>query len=298
MAHSIAIEHAPVEKRVRSVMPSACESGGCGGAPSPRRPAPPVFSDVFVNGAEIAPEAIAREMQHHPAENADAAWTAAASALVIRHLLLEEARRLDPTRALPGEGADDEALIATLLDREVEPALPTDTECRRVYEAERQRFRTADLLEASHVLIEPESDDDEAWTAAREHAAAIIGQVRDDDAAFAEAARAFSRCPSARQNGSLGQIRRGELVREVEGALFSLYPGTTAPQPVRSRFGWHVVRLHRRIEGETLPFEVMKPKIAEMLAARAWTVAASRLVARLVEAAEIEGVVVEPEIGR
>ncbi len=49
---------------------------------------------VSVNGVAIARDAIAREMQHHPAPKPIAAWQQAARALVIRELLLQEARRL------------------------------------------------------------------------------------------------------------------------------------------------------------------------------------------------------------
>ena len=49
---------------------------------------------ILVNGAEIPPAAVAAEMQYHPAPSRQQAWTAAATALVIRQLLLQEAARL------------------------------------------------------------------------------------------------------------------------------------------------------------------------------------------------------------
>ena len=63
---------------------------------------------VSVNGVAIARDAIAREMQHHPAPKPIAAWQQAARALVIRELLLQQARHLDvtPSRsATPKAGA-------------------------------------------------------------------------------------------------------------------------------------------------------------------------------------------------
>ena len=79
---------------------------------------------VFVNGREIAPEAIAAEAQHHPAPDADAAWQAAAEALVVRQLLLDEAERLaiDGASLTDAEGrplAAEEALIEALLADQV-----------------------------------------------------------------------------------------------------------------------------------------------------------------------------------
>ena len=78
--------------RQAPVMPSACASHGCGG-PEPDIPPPPTFGEVRVNGVEITPEAIAQEIQHHPAPDAETAWTEAARALAVRELLLQEARR-------------------------------------------------------------------------------------------------------------------------------------------------------------------------------------------------------------
>ena len=80
-------------QRPAPVMPGACASGGCGG-PEPMLPPPPSFGEVRVNGVEIAPEAIAREIQHHPAPDAETAWIEAARALAVRELLLQEALRL------------------------------------------------------------------------------------------------------------------------------------------------------------------------------------------------------------
>ena len=61
-------------------------------------------------------------------------------------------------------------------------------------------------------------------------------------------------------------------------------------EPVRSRFGWHVLRLQRRIPGRTLPYEVVRPKIAEMLEARSWTMASARYIAALAERGHVEGI--------
>jgi peptidyl-prolyl cis-trans isomerase C len=282
-----------------SGMPGACQTGGCGGGPEPRMPPPPSFGEVRVNGVEIEPDAIAEEIQHHPAPDAETAWTEAARALAIRELLLQEARR----RGLEAEPESDEAgrteapedaLIRALLEEAVVPEMPGEAECRRYYEARRERFRTPDLFEASHVLIEPEGEDDAAWAVAETQARAVIAEVRDNPTAFAEAARALSSCPSAHQGGSLGQVRRGELVPAVQAAIEALKPGETSREPVRSRFGWHAVRLERRIEGHVLPFEVVESKIGEMLGARSWSLAATRYVARLAAAAEVEGIAVEP----
>ena len=286
------------EQRPRPAMPSACETGGCGGGPEPSIPPPPSFGEVRINGVEIPPEAIAQEIQHHPAPDAETAWVDAARALAVRELLLQEARRLGiEADAETEEGGrtetEDDALIRGLLDTELSPQTATEDECRRYYEAQVHRFRTPDLFEAGHILIEPEGEDESSWDAAESQAREIAGGVGDDPRRFAEAARAFSKCPSARQDGSLGQIRRGELAASVQAGIEALGEGTTGREPVRSRFGWHVLRLHRRIEGRTLPFEMVRDRIADMLEARSWSVAAARYVGELASRSQVEGVLVD-----
>ncbi len=288
--------------RAAPVMPSACESHGCAGGPEPLLPPPPSFGEVRVNGVEIAPEAIAREIQHHPAPDAETAWVEAARALAVRELLLQEARRLgiEPEAEIDEAGraeAGDDALVRALLEEAVQPAVAGDTECRRFYEAHPERYRTPDLFEAAHILIEPEGGDESAWATAEARAVAIAAEVGDDPAAFAAAARAHSGCSSAQQDGSLGQIRRGELVGSVQAGLEALADGSTGREPVRSRFGWHVLRLQRRIEGRVLPFEIVQARIADMLEARSWSVEAARYVAALAARSAVEGVLIQAADG-
>jgi peptidyl-prolyl cis-trans isomerase C len=289
------------ELRLRPAMPGACETGGCGGGPEPSIPPPPSFGEVGVNGVEITPEAIAQEIQHHPAPDAETAWIEAARALAVRELLLQEARRLKIACDPEDEGGrietEEDALVRGLLEIEVNPEAPAESECRRYYEAQVQRFRTPDLLEAGHILIEPESDQDSALAAAEAEARAIAAAIGDDPKAFAQAARAFSKCPSSQQDGSLGQVRRGELAAPVQAGIEALEEGRTGREPVRSRFGWHVLRLHRRIEGQTLPFEMVKERIADMLEARSWSLAAARYVRELAARSQVDGVRIDAQDG-
>lgn len=303
MSKSPVIEYVELPARPEPVMPSACQSGGCGGtAPDPRlRPAPPSFGVVRVNGVEIDPEEIAQEIQHHPAPDGETAWQGAARALALRELLLQEAKRLGIAVASEEDDAGrqetpEDALIRMLLEQQLALTPVTVEECRRYYEGHLHRFRTPDLFEASHILIEAGGEDEASWQAAEAEARAILAELGNDPEVFAAVAREFSRCPTAQQGGSLGQIRRGELVESVQQALEAIPEGTTGREPIRSRFGWHLIRLQRKIPGQTLPFEAARERIAEMLEARAWTVAATRYVAELAQAAEVEGVLLDPAV--
>ena len=101
---------------------------------------------ITVNGRMIPREAIAREVQNHPAEKPILAWQAAARALVVRELLLQESARLD-IQAEPlsdPEGRSEtaeEAAMRVLIEREVVTPQPDEAACIRFYEQNRQRFR-------------------------------------------------------------------------------------------------------------------------------------------------------------
>ncbi len=271
--------------RPQPVMPSACESGGCGGSDAPVSVPLAIGGTVSIDGVEIGDEEIAREMQYHPAATGEEAWIEAARALVVRELLRQECSR----QGLEKDD-DEESGIQALLEAEVTAASPDEDECRQVYDAQRERFHTPDLFESAHILIEPEEDNDDNWAAARLKAERIIVELDGKAARFAAAARLHSSCTSAQQDGSLGQIRRGELVEAVERELEALGEGAISQTPIRSRFGWHILLLRKRIAGRQLPYDMVRDKIADMLEARSWTMEATRYIASLAADRKVAGV--------
>jgi peptidyl-prolyl cis-trans isomerase C len=254
---------------------------------------PPVA--VSVNGVAIGRDAIVREMQHHPAEKPIAAWQQAARALVIRELLLQRARQLEVApEPISGHNGrretDDEAVIRALIEREVKVPEPDDEACRRFYQRNQDQFRSPDIFEASHILFAALPADREAYAQARADAAAVLATLMDDRDCFAALARGYSRCPSAAQGGNLGQITAGQTTPEFEKALLALRPGELCAEPVATRYGFHVIRLDRKHEGRALPYEAVAGHIADYLRESVRRRADAQYVARLVMAAQIEGV--------
>ncbi|QCK85614.1 peptidylprolyl isomerase [Phreatobacter aquaticus] len=255
----------------------------------------PGRTPVSVNGQVIARDAILREARNHQSAQASEAWKAAATALVVKELLVQEARRLGVSGEAmdDGEGrreTDEEAAIRSLVDREVIVPTPTEAECRRYYAANAARFRSATLTEACHILLAASPEDGEARQAAEVLADQILAELKDDPARFGELAAAHSRCPSASQGGSLGQLTSGSTVPEFEAAMALIEPGTVSPMAIPTRFGLHIVRVARRIEGAALPFDLVRDRIAGYLASAVERRATAQYVARLVSAADIRGV--------
>jgi peptidyl-prolyl cis-trans isomerase C len=250
---------------------------------------------VSVNGVSIARDAIVREMQHHAAPKPIAAWQQAARALVIRELLLQRAHQLGvtPEPISDAEGrreTDDEAIMRALVEQEVTVPEPDDATCRRYYENNQNRFRSSDIYEAAHILFAALPADKVAHAQARAEAGAVLATLRENPDCFATMAQAYSRCPSAAQRGNLGQITAGQTTPEFEQALVALSPGELCAEPVATRYGFHIIRLDRKHEGRTLPYEVVAGRIADYLRESVRRRADAQYIARLVSAARIEGV--------
>ena len=245
---------------------------------------------ILVNATEIPATAIAAEMQFHPAQTREEAWHDAATALVIRTLLLQEADSLGITAddAEPDEGPD-EARVRALLAQQVHTPEPDDATCRRYFAANRRHFRSPDVYEAAHILFPAAPEDAAARTNAKQAAEQTLALLEKAPQQFAALARERSACPSGANGGLLGQQSRGDLVPEIETFIMAMEEGQICPVPVTSRFGVHVLRLDRRIDGADLPYEAVADTVAHHLAARSWQRAVSQYLRILAGRARIEG---------
>ena len=258
-----------------------------------RRPAPSP-PPISVNGTIISRAAITREVQYHPAATPAASFRLAAEALVLRELLLQEARHrgVEAARQVDGKGrreTEEEALIRALVEREVRVPEPQPDELRRYYHANLAKFRSPDIVEARHILVAAPASDAAAYAAARAKAEAMARLLAAAPDSFGELARLHSDCASAGEGGVLGQIVPGETTPEFEAALAAMTEGETTSSPVATRYGFHLIRIDRLIPGTVLPFDAVAPRIAAYLAERARRLATAQYMARLVSRARIAG---------
>jgi|CXWL01.1.fsa_nt_gi peptidyl-prolyl cis-trans isomerase C len=266
---------------------------GCSHGPIPAARRAATAPPIFVNGVAIAETAIAQEAQNHDAASGPEARAAAARALTIRELLLQRARALNltatPERDAAGqEETAEEALVRCVLEAEAPAPEPNEAECRRFYAVARARFTAPELYEASHILFAPVGEGAAAWAMAHERAANTINAIAAGGD-FSILAHTYSACSTAAEGGALGHLQAGDLAPEIEQALFALAEGSIGAKPVRTRHGWHVIRLDRCATAEPPPFEAVAPAIREALRARAWATSSARYVAELAGAARIEG---------
>jgi peptidyl-prolyl cis-trans isomerase C len=250
---------------------------------------------VKVNGVAIPRADIVREVQNHPAASPAAAWRAAARALVVRELLLQEMRKHDlaaePLSDNDGrQETTEEAQVRALIARDVLTPEPDQDSCRRYYEQNRRRFRSPDIYEACHILFAASRGDAEAYARARAQATQVLAELQKNPQAFADLARAHSACPSGALGGNLGQIVTRDTTPEFERALVALSPGMFSPIPVETRYGFHIIRLDRKHAGRELPYEAVAERIADYLRERVERRAVAQYIARLAAVARIEGV--------
>jgi peptidyl-prolyl cis-trans isomerase C len=246
---------------------------------------------ISVNGTEIGEAAIFAEMQYHPAASRDAAMAEAAEALVVRQLLLQRAAAAG-LEWDADDAAGEEAAIEALLQRELKLPKPDPAAYRRYYDANRAKFRSDDLFEASHILYLAPRDDNEARARAKASAERTLGVLKADPDRFAEIAKAESRCSSAGEGGRLGQIAAGETAAEIDTFLQALEDGQLCPVPVETDYGVHVLLLHRRIPGRQFSFEEVESGIARELAGAAWRRAVHGYILLLAASADVKGIAI------
>lgn len=85
------------------------------------------------------------------------------------------------------------------------------------------------MIKARHILVE------------QEYEAKDIERKLSEGKAFEEMAKAFSKCPSGKRGGDLGEFGRGRMVKSFEDAAFDLNPGEVS-KPVRTQFGYHLIQ--------------------------------------------------------
>ncbi len=256
-----------------------------------------LFPEITVNGEVVDAAKIATESQNHyaPKGKPGLAWRKAAQALVIRTLLLQEARN----RKLEAEPVDlgnkrfetaEEALIRSLLDTEVTVDPPSEEMVKAIWNKDPAKFRSPPLWEASHILCAANPADQAACEAALTRAKALTKTALDNPRGFAKIAAGESDCSSKDNFGALGQLGPGDTVPEFEAALERLAVGGITSEPVKTRFGYHVIRLDAQAEGKVLPFDIVRPRIAEALEKSTWAKSAQSYTQKLVASADVQGI--------
>ncbi|HEY9080935.1 peptidylprolyl isomerase [Magnetovibrio sp.] len=127
----------------------------------------------------------------------------------------------------------DQILERILLARHIEQHLSDDLIKQR-YEQVAEKAAAQSEIHARHILVTSE-----------DHAKALIGLLEDGDN-FAQLAAEHSTGPSKTRGGDLGWFGPGQMVAEFENAAMALPTGEFTHEPVKTKFGWHVILVEER----------------------------------------------------
>jgi len=233
---------------------------------------------------------------HAPGERLDAATLRQRACIELLRQAARTERLLDANDEPMNAGSTDEGIasaIEALIARDL--ALPDITEdaCRRYHTSHMDSFTVGARVHAWHILfaLGPET----ALEPIRQRAETCLLDLRTGARQlerFAGAAQHLSNYPSGQQGGDLGWLTRADCAPEFAKALFDNNHVGVLPQLVRSRFGFHVVRVMAREAGRDPGFESVRPAVEARLRAHAYAVAVSRHLQSLAEQAILVGVAI------
>ena len=130
-------------------------------------------------------------------------------------------------------------------------------ECKEEYLKDPSKYSEGEKVSASHILVETE-----------EKANDILEKINAGGVSFEDAAREYSSCPSKDAGGVLGEFQRGAMVPEFEDAAFAMDVNTIS-KPVKTQFGFHLIKVTDKKDAETTSFEDAEDSIRHQLMSRA-----------------------------
>ncbi len=166
-------------------------------------------------------------------------------------LLLLDARRnlyeAEPAFREQLNKLKDRLLASYAGEKALAGATVTDAEVKEYYEANKEQFTSGETVNASHILVDSE-----------EKATEIYNEIASGAKTFEDAAREYSSCPSKDNGGNLGDFSRGQMVPEFDSAVFSMEVGEITKAPVKTQFGYHLIKLNSKGEPKVASLEEIK----------------------------------------
>ena len=148
-------------------------------------------------------------------------------------------------------------LMGYELQREAKTAL-TDEALHQTYDEAVRSMAGQEEVHARHILVEDENE-----------AKSLLEQLKSG-ADFAALAKEKSKDPGAAEGGDLGYFTKDQMVPEFADVAFKMYPGQLS-NPVKTQFGWHVIKVEDRRTKQPPEFDKVKDQIEAYLARKAQT---------------------------
>ena len=148
---------------------------------------------------------------------------------------------------------EDRLIQEVYINRMVKPA-ETEDRLRTLYQTFLKEKAAREEVHARHILVKTEAE-----------AKSVIAEL-DKGADFAALAKKHSTDPGAESGGDLGYFGHDDMVKEFADAAFALSPGQYSKTPVKTEFGWHVIKVEDRRQGKPPSFEEAREELSRDLA--------------------------------
>ena len=153
----------------------------------------------------------------------------------------------------------EKLLMEQLLQKAGKEAL-TDKAMHDVYDEAAKQMGQEQEVHARHILIRAAAGDDKASKEAEDKIKAIIVRLKKGED-FAKVASEATEDPSGKANGGdLGYFSKEQMVPEFSDTAFKLDKGQIS-EPVKTQFGWHVIKVEDKRVKPVPPFDEVKPQI-------------------------------------
>lgn len=163
--------------------------------------------------------------------------------------------------------ARNRLLMSELLEKVGKDA-QTDAAMHKTYDDAVKQMKPEDEVHARHILIRAAAGDEKASKAAEDKIKAIIVRLKNGED-FAKVASEVTEDPSGKANGGdLGFFTKDQMVPEFADVAFNLEPGKIS-EPVKTQFGWHVIKVEEKRTKPLPTFDEVKPQIEAFLSRKA-----------------------------
>ncbi len=140
----------------------------------------------------------------------------------------------------------------------------SSSEAKEYYDENMDKFKIPAKVEARHILIRVASAASDADVQKAKQKAEKIYQMAIKGEDFSSLAKKFSQGPSRESGGYLGRFTRNSMLKSFADKAFSMKKGEIS-EPVRTRFGWHVIKVEGVYPASTKPFDEVKASIVKIL---------------------------------
>lgn len=149
----------------------------------------------------------------------------------------------------------DRLLVDYAMEKTLGKITATEADVKKYYEEHASEMTTGDTVNASHILVADEAVAND-----------LLAKIKAGEISFEDAAKENSTCPSGQNGGSLGDFGKGQMVPEFDTACFEMEVGELRG-PIKTQFGYHLIRLNAKNAAEPIPYEQIKDEIHRRLVA-------------------------------